>query len=51
MKLNKINEVWNSVIPLFKLHFDLLSSKKFATKAMWHNDFSSPLVNALFLKF
>ena len=41
MKLNKINEVWNSVNPLFKRCFGLLSSKNFATMATWRNDFSS----------
>ena len=41
MKLNKIDEVWNSVNPLFKWRFGLLSSKNFATMATWRNDFSS----------
>ena len=41
MKLNKIDEVWNSANLLFKWIFGLLSSKNFATMAMWRNDFSS----------
>ena len=31
VKLNKIDEVWNSANPLFKWRFGLLSSKNFAT--------------------
>ena len=41
MKMNKIDEVWNSVNLLLKWIFSLLSSKNFATKAMWCNDFLS----------
>ena len=41
--MNKIDEVWNSVNLLLKWIFRLLSSKNFATKAMWRNDFSSLL--------
>ena len=44
MKVNKIDEVWNSVNLLLKWIFSLLSSKNFATKAMWRNDFSSLLM-------
>ena len=44
MKMNKIDEVWNSVNLLLKWIFSLLSPKNFATKAMWRNDFSSLLI-------
>ena len=48
MKLNKINEVWNSANSIFKWRvFSLLSSRNFATLAMWHNDFSSLLPDYL----
>ena len=40
MKLIKIDEVWNSANPLFKWRFGLLSSRNFAPKATWGNDFS-----------
>ena len=38
MKLNKIDEVWNSANPLFKWRFDLLSPRNFATMATWRNE-------------
>ena len=44
MKLNKIEEVWNSANLLFKWIFGLTSSKNFATMATWRNDFS-PLLS------
>ena len=39
MKLNKIDEVWNSANLFFKWRFDSLSSRNFATMATWRNDF------------
>ena len=48
MKLNKIDEVWNSASPLFKWRFGLLSPRNFATMATWRNDFSSLLSSAVF---
>ena len=47
MKMNKIEEVWNSVNLLLKWIFGLLSFKNFATMAAWHNDFSSLLMRPL----
>ena len=46
MKLNKIGEVWNSANRLLHVSdlIGLLSSKNFATMAMWRNDFSSLLL-------
>ena len=44
MKLNKIEEVWNSANLLFKWIFGLSLSKNFATMATWRNDFS-PLLS------
>ena len=44
MKLNKIDEVWNSANLLFKWIFGLLSSKNVATMATWRKDFSSLLL-------
>ena len=45
MKLNKINEVWNSANSLFKWHFQfLLSSRNFASMGKWYNDFSIALI-------
>ena len=41
MKLSKIGEVWNSANRLLSDFISLLSSKNFATMAMWQNDFSS----------
>ena len=38
MKLNKIDEIWNSANSPFKWIFSLLSFKNFATMAMWRND-------------
>ena len=43
MKLNKIDEVWNSANLLFSDVFGLLSSRNLATIATWRNDFSSLL--------
>ena len=43
MKMNKIDEVWNSANLLFKWIFGLLSSKHFATMGTWRNDVSSVL--------
>ena len=43
MKMNKIDEVWNSANLLFKWICGLLSSKHFATMATWRNDVSSVL--------
>ena len=43
MKLNKIDEVWNSANLLFKWIFGLLSTEHFATMATWCNDVSSVL--------
>ena len=43
MKLNKIDEVWNSANLLFKWIFGFLSSKHFATMATCRNDVSSVL--------
>ena len=43
MKLNNIDEVWNSANLLSKWIFGLLSSKNFATMTTWRNDFSSLL--------
>ena len=40
MKLNKIDEFWNSANSLFKLIFSLLTSKNFVTMATWRNYFS-----------
>ena len=42
-QFNKIGEVWNSANRLLSDFISLLSSKNFATTAMWCNDFSSPL--------
>ena len=44
MKLNDIDEVWNSAKPLFKWRIGLLPSKNFATVATWLNDFSPLLI-------
>ena len=44
MKLNKIDEVWNSANPLLKFLFGLLSFRNFAPKTTWRNDFSSLLL-------
>ena len=41
MKLNKIDEVETVRIHFLNDAFGLLSSRNFATMAMWHNDFSS----------
>ena len=41
MKMNKIDEVWNSVNLLLKWIFSLLPSKNFSAMAMWRNDFLS----------
>ena len=43
MKLNKIDEVWNSSANPPKYRFGLLSSRNFATMTTWRNDFSSLL--------
>ena len=48
MKLNKIDEVWNSANRISDFN-GLLSSKNFATMATWRKDFSS-LLMALFEK-
>ena len=48
MKLNKIDEVWNSANPRFKWHFGLLSSKNFATMATRRNVFSSLLMSTIY---
>ena len=45
MKLNKIDEVWNSANPHFKWRLGLLSSKNFATMAL--DVTTSPLHGAL----
>ena len=39
MKLNKINEVWNSANSLFQLRFQFVV-RNFAIIATWRNDFS-----------
>ena len=41
MKLKKIGEVWSSANRLLSDFIGSLSSKNFATKATWRNDFSS----------
>ena len=51
MKLNKIDEVWNSANRLLRDFFVLLSSKNFATMETWRNDFSFLLVLGKKLKF
>ena len=51
MKLNEIDEVWNSVNPLFNWCFGLLSSRNFASMATWRNDFSSLLAFWVVLRF
>ena len=43
MKLNKIGEVWNSAKRLLSDFFGLLSSKNFASMAIWRNNVSSLL--------
>ena len=47
MKLNKIDEVWNSANLLFCDVFGLLSSKNLATIATWSNDKHTTLCEAL----
>lgn len=51
MKLNETDEVWNSVNPLFNWCSGLLSSRNFASMAMWRNDFSSLLAFQVVLRF
>ena len=41
MKLNKIDDVWNSANSLFKWRFRLLSSRNFATMATWRYEIFS----------
>ena len=41
MKLNKIDDVWNSANSLFKWRFRLLSSRSFTTMATWRHEISS----------
>ena len=41
MKLNKIDDVWNSANSLFKWRFRLLSSRNFTTMATWRHEISS----------
>ena len=41
MKLNKIDDVWNSANTLFKWRFRLLSSRSFTTMATWRHEISS----------
>ena len=43
MKLTKIDEVWNCANSLLSNVFGLLSSRNFATMAIWHNGSSSLL--------
>ena len=45
MKLNNIDEVWNSTNALLSDVFGLLSSRNFAIMATWRNNFSSLLTD------
>ena len=49
VKLNKIDELWNSANVLLRAVFGLtVSSRNFATMATWRNDFSSLLMSPSF---